>query len=498
MPFEPRTPFVHTSHLPPPEPPMRRLSLLALLLATLPLAASAAPPEDQWFTVLLDGRKIGSFESKREVHGHEVHTTQTLQIELERNGVKVALGSSESATETLDGQPLAFASTSRLSGSETRIEGRVRDGVVELDTSTGGATQHRRMAWPEKALLPEGLRLAGLRAGLAAGTRYSALAFQPSSLDAAEITSTVGAFERVDLPGGARTLHAVEQVLAFPGAPMKTRAWIDADQTVHKLTLPMMGVELVLLACDRACATAPNQGSDVFARTLMPSPRALHVGELAGTMRYTLASPRNEATLALPDTDEQSVVVRGNERIVTIDREAHARKGEKPAPSDYKPNDWLQSDAPEIVALAKQAAGDAATPLERMRRVETFVRGYIRSKTLDVGYASALEVARKPEGDCTEHALLVAALGRALGIATRVVDGLAYAPGFAGKDQVFVPHAWAQAWVDGRWRSFDAALPGFDAGHIALGIGDGDPWRFYAGLDLLGRIELREAQSLAR
>ncbi|HEY6941611.1 transglutaminase-like domain-containing protein [Dokdonella sp.] len=473
----------------------RTLPLLALPFMILPIVALAAPPEDQWFTVLLDGRKIGSFEAKREVRDRTVHTTQTLEIELERAGVKVALGSSESATETIDGKPVAFSSTSRLSGSETRIEGRVRDGTVELDTTTGGAPQHRRMDWPAHALLPEGLRLAGLRAGLVAGTRYHALAFQPSSLDAAEITSTVAPPERVDLPGGARTLHPVDQVLAFPGAPMKTRAWVDADQTVHKLTLPMMGVELILLACDRACATAPNQGSDVFSRTLMPSPRPLRIEELAGTMRYTLASPRNESALALPDTDEQSVVARGTERIVTVRRDAQARKGEKPAAEDYKPNDWLQSEAPEIVQLARQAAGDATTPLERMRRVETFVRGFIRSKTLDVGYASALEVARKPEGDCTEHALLVAALGRALGIATRVVDGLAYAPGFAGKDQVFVPHAWAQAWVDGRWRSFDAALPGFDAGHIALGIGDGDPWRFYAGLDLLGRVELREAQS---
>ncbi len=90
----------------------------------------------------------------------------------------------------------------------------------------------------------------------------------------------------------------------------------------------------------------------------------------------------------------------------------------------------------------------------------------------------------------------VAALGRALGIATRVVDGLAYAPGFAGGTQVFVPHAWAQAYVDGHWRSFDAALLGFDAGHIALAIGNGDPWRFYSGLDMLGRIELRDAKSI--
>jgi hypothetical protein len=473
--------------------PMRRC--LPLLLA-LPLFAQAAPPTDQWFTVLLDGRKIGSFESRREVRGDEVHTRQSLDMVLDRAGVRVALGSTETATETRAGIPLAFGSIARLSGSESRIEARVHDGRADVAITTGGATQRRTMPWPANALLSEGLRLAGIRAGLEPGTRYSALAFQPSSLEAANITSVVAGAEKVDLPGGARELHPVEQTLAFAGAPMKTRAWIDAEQTVYKLTMPIMGVDLVLLACDRACATAPNQGSDVFERTLMPSPRPLRAQELAGTMRYTLASPRRDSALVLPDTDEQQVEVHGQERIVTIRREAQARPDERPAAADFKPNDWLQSDAPDIVRLAREAIGDEAAPLERMRRIETFVRGYIRTKSLDVGYASALEVAHKPEGDCTEHALLVAALGRALGIATRVVDGLAYAPGFAGKDQVFVPHAWAQAFVDGRWRSFDAALPGFDAGHIALAVGDGDPWKFYAGLDLLGRIELRKAEAV--
>jgi transglutaminase-like putative cysteine protease len=472
---------------------MRRC--LPLLLA-LPLLAHAVPPADQWFTVLLDGRKIGSFESKRELRDGEVRTTQALDIALDRAGARVALGSTETSTETTAGVPLAFGSASRLSGIESHIEGRVHDGRVDVTIASAGAKQQRSMAWPAGAVLPEGLRLAGVRAGLEPGTRYAALAFQPSSLEAAQISSVVAPAERVDLPTGTRTLHPVEQTLAFPGAPMKTRAWIDAEQTVYKLTMPIMGVELVLLACDEACATAPNQGSDVFERTLMPSPRALRAQELAGTMRYTLASPRDESALALPETDEQRVEARGKERIVTIRREAQARSSERPAAEDFRPNDWLQSDAPDIVRLAREAVGDASAPLERMRRIETFVRSYIRTKSLDVGYASALEVAHKPEGDCTEHALLVAALGRALGIATRVVDGLAYAPGFAGKDQVFVPHAWAQAFVEGRWQSFDAALPGFDAGHIALAVGNGDPWKFYAGLDLLGRIELRKAEAV--
>ncbi|MEP6510437.1 MAG: transglutaminase-like domain-containing protein [Dokdonella sp.] len=472
-----------------------KLWLAGLLF--MPLLGQARPPENQWFTVLLDGRKIGSFESTREARGVQIVTVQKLDIVLDRAGSHVAVSNAESSTETADGKPLAFRSVSQLSGSETIIEGQLRGGTVDVTTQSAGTRQGRQMPWPRGALLPEGLRLAGMRAGLKPGTRYRTIAFQSSSLDAAEVSNVVGAPERVELPGGKRYLNPIEQTIAFKGAPMRSRTWVDADQTVYKLTMPMMGVDLVLLACDRACATAPNQGSDVFQRTLMRSPRALSRDELAGAMRYTLAPRGHGAPLALPETDEQHVDRSGDERIVTIHRAVISQAQSKPAPEDYLPNDWLQSTAPEIVRLAKQAVADEKLPRERMQRIETFVRGYIRAKTLNVGYASALEVARKPEGDCTEHAVLVAALGRALGIATQVVDGLAYVPDFSGEEHVFVPHAWVQAWIDGHWQSFDAALSGFDAGHIALAIGDGDPWRFYAGLDMLGRIDLRTVEPVA-
>lgn len=469
---------------------------LACLFA-LPLFAHAAPVQDQWFTVLLDGRKIGSFESRRDVHAGKVVTLQKLDMVLDRAGSHVALSNAETSTESVDGLPLAFRSVSRLSGSETSIDGSVRDGVAEIVTHTGGDQQKRSMPWPKGALLPEGVRLAAVRAGLEAGTHYRVLSFQPSSLDAAEVTSVVGAKESVSLPDGRMRLSPIEQTIAFAGSPLQSRAWVDAEQTIYKLTMPILGVELTLLACSHACATAPNQGSDVFARTLMTSPRPLQARELAGTMRYTLRARDHGAALNLPQTDEQHVVRDGDAWVVTIQHANASPDEAQPAADDYLPNDWLQSKAPEVVRLAERAVGNVKAPRERMQRIETFVRGYIRNKNLDVGYASALEVARKPEGDCTEHAVLVAALGRASGIATRVVDGLAYAPGFAGKDQVFVPHAWAQAFVDGRWQSFDAALAGFDAGHIALAVGDGDPWRFYSGLDMLGRIELRQVEPIA-
>ena len=43
---------------------MRRITFLFLLAS---FCIHAEPPPDQWYTVLLDGRKIGSFESTREI-----------------------------------------------------------------------------------------------------------------------------------------------------------------------------------------------------------------------------------------------------------------------------------------------------------------------------------------------------------------------------------------------------------------------------------------------
>ncbi len=71
--------------------------------------------------------------------------------------------------------------------------------------------------------------------------------------------------------------------------------------------------------------------------------------------------------------------------------------------------------------------------------------------------------------------MLLAAGARALGIPARVVHGISYSGRMSGVPHVFAPHAWVQAWDGMRWTSYDAALGRFDAGHIALMIGDGDP-----------------------
>ena len=52
-----------------------------------------------------------------------------------------------------------------------------------------------------------------------------------------------------------------------------------------------------------------------------------------------------------------------------------------------------------------------------------------------------------------------------------------------------------QAWVDGKWRGYDAALNGMDSGHLAIGVGDGDPYRYYQGMSVLGNLKIVDAGS---
>jgi len=473
---------------------------LAIALGLISCAALAAPDDDIWMSVQLDGRKIGQMHTTRQAHGERVITTQTLNVELDRAGTKMKLSTREIDTESADGEPLAFESRTRASGSTSAVSGRAgADGKFIVESEVGGAKQTRSIEWPKNALLAEGMRLAEQRSGLAPGTHFTELAFQAESLDAVEVESTIGAREHIDLPGGPSDLTRVEQIVRLPDAPTRSTSWIDTYQNVRKLTLPVLGYELTMLACPQACAEAPNQPADILTHAMARAPTTLTPDELQHGVILSISASDGGTPLHFATTDEQRVAAttKGFElHIAPLSAAALNGAEPPPTPADSQANDWLQSAAPEIVKLAHEGAGDATTPREQMQRLEQFVRRFIRTKNLSVGYASALEVAKKPEGDCTEHAVLLAALGRALSIPTRVIDGLAYTDHYAGAEHVFVPHAWAQAWIEGHWQSFDAALFGFDAGHVALSVGDGDPWRFYAGFDTLGRMRIDAVEPL--
>jgi transglutaminase-like putative cysteine protease len=121
-----------------------------------------------------------------------------------------------------------------------------------------------------------------------------------------------------------------------------------------------------------------------------------------------------------------------------------------------RPSFLLDYDDPAFAdvkrGLAARAGAEPSTDA-----IEAFARDYITTKDRQRGFDIASTVARRREGDCTEHAVLLAALTRACGTPARVVMGTAVVE-MGGKIGGY-GHAWSEAWVSGRWRAIDAALP---------------------------------------
>ncbi|MBK8284003.1 MAG: transglutaminase domain-containing protein [Ahniella sp.] len=171
---------------------------------------------------------------------------------------------------------------------------------------------------------------------------------------------------------------------------------------------------------------------------------------------------------------------------------APTRRPDRAPPGNLErnPNSWVQSDDRKIRDFARKAAAGAKDDADRMQLLTQAVSTRLSDKNLSSAYASAREAFDDRAGDCTEHALLLAAAARSLGIPTRIAAGLAYTEAFAGRSHVFVPHAWVQAFVGGRWQSYDAALGTYDSGHLLLATGNGDPGMYFGSLNALGNVQI--------
>jgi transglutaminase-like putative cysteine protease len=142
--------------------------------------------------------------------------------------------------------------------------------------------------------------------------------------------------------------------------------------------------------------------------------------------------------------------------------------------------------------------GNATDAGKAVKQIEAFVKGYIKTRDFSIGYASALQVAESRQGDCSEHAVLTAALCRAAGIPARVVSGLVYTENLAGQKNVFGGHAWTEAYIGGVWVGLDATRSpqGYGAGHITLARGSGNPTDFLNLVKVIGAFKIDKATVL--
>ncbi len=330
----------------------------------------------------------------------------------------------------------------------------------------------------EDALAPELLALSRPRPG----QRLETVLFLPECAE-----EEAG---RIEVAGGEGDRPGAEAV----------RLRVRGEKTDRRILLTVEGVRLetqlgpgMVLRREPAGRRAARRGggADLSALSLTP-PIDEPLGLAPSDVVRMVAELEGLDPAALPSGARQTVVPLGPERArVTVVRDPPPGRGagEEPLPRYLASTARMPLHDEALRSAAARACGGATDPLEKARRIAGWVHRNLQ-KTGRIQLPSAADVLACGKGDCTEHALLCAAMCRAASVPARVATGLVYV---GDERKRFGLHAWVEAWAD-RWRALDPALgeAAADATHIKLveGLGALDLARIAGAI----RVRVLEAE----
>ncbi|MEO0964253.1 MAG: transglutaminase family protein [Planctomycetota bacterium] len=449
-------------------------------------SASEGGDFERWYVMKLGGERVGHAVSRQATMvGMDgvvrIVSEQEVWMSFCRGAIALSIEQSSRAVETAEGEPIEAEQRLLLGQmAQTARYAFDADGAVMTSEQGGRRTERRVPGVPEGALMPAAAQRA-IAAALEAGDEsieLTTLDFS-SGLRAVDVTMAVAGEEDVEVMGKRVPAIAWDATASvMPGA--KLREYVDAEGRPLKSTVDMGGIRVEMIAADEAIATAKVDPPELMASTLITPSRPIDRPRELRRAVYELAWDR-------PMRGQADLVATSVQRIEWLDdrtvRVAVDVAGEPIADEAIERDDYLAAspmiDWRDEAVSGWVGQGDQdLSPALTLSRMHGKARRGIATTDLSVGFATASEVARTRTGDCTEHAVLLAALLRASGVPSRVVTGLIYADQFLGHRGVFGYHMWTQAWNEaegggGRWIDLDATLPagdayGFDATHIGL------------------------------
>jgi hypothetical protein len=468
--------------------------LTAILAAASAAADTPAGSVDWYVIATASGTPIGraSEETIATPDGRDLIDSQEMDVGEQIGPPTQILGIDAPSThlssrtvfhQDKDGRTLSIETMNRTGRDWSRVEARIEGGKAAITRETAVEKREQTVDLPPSVRFDDG-------DGLLQGwdpARTPRLEFDGFDIDAAAVEHVV-----IEVSGPADAEGRVEALRErFLGKSLlnATHIVVGRGGRIVEARHPMFGTMLVIKAADRDTALAPHPAYRMLPNAMTKSPYRIPAPASLGHMRYRFAF-RGGVEFALPQTGEQRVKL--EKGFVTIDVCGDCGPGlatDAATLADaLKPTAWLQSDAPQVKAIADPIAKLKISDSEKMQMLRLKARPYL-AKIDFTGHYSALETLSRRAGDCTEASVLLAALGRAAGIPTRAVNGLVYSrESYHGVANVWMPHSWTLAYADGKWRSFDLALDSFDSTHIALTVGDGDEESILAAAQLAGLL----------
>ena len=443
-----------------------------------PTPTEAVQTTETWFGAYLQGTKIGYMTEEVRPADHDgqpaLEYVNTSFVSLRVLGQSMQQSNSMICLCDPQYHPLSMQFTQSSGGRSSAVVATFKPRAVEYTKTTGDSTVKGSV------LIPDGVELVADAQAIVTGgappvgETVTIHQFNPALLEIEAVSLTSKRTETLALPG--ETIEAT--VVALTSPSVVADVWLAPDGRLCQVKAQLMSAELVYR---RETEEAARQGIDeegasvdlMTAAALRPDQPLPGGGRLDG-LTVSLAGIAPSYEVPTDDWQTASRLEDGRVRIA-VDATGHDADPTMTLPvtaggvaldAYLKPAEYVESDAPEIVAQAKAIIGDEPNAAKAVGLLRDWVHQRITWQSNIGMIRSALDILKDPAGVCRDAAALYAALARAAGLPTRVCGGVVY------YGDRFLGHAWNETWL-GDWVPVDCTRSGsfVDATHLKLAEG---------------------------
>ena len=456
-----------------------------LLWAGVAFWGQTTPPpnnllEDRWEIAFVGTDRIGYFHTEvRQVSSSGkpvIHTRQHSQLAIQRFGQQMKMEAITDFFELTDGRLYATSSQSRISNEVTQSKGQMAGpGKFKVIVETKGSKVDQLIDWPAGVVGPYAQEQSLHVKPLAVGETRTFLTFMPEMNVVAE--RRLKAIDKQNvllLENKKADLLRVSET--SDKVALESSLWLDDSGAILKMSLPLAGLDMTTYRTSKEDALLQMKpgDTDIGFQTLVKPDKPIPNAHSASSITYRLLFDDALGADTLPESPHQRILAKEKNVLIVKEQRNQPPATPNPSPATVGPeflesNTYIQPDNSAIRKVADEVTTGAKSPWEKATRLEKWVAQNMTNQDFSIGFAPSSEIIETRQGDCTEHAVLLAALCRAAGIPSRVAMGLVYLE----SSQSFGYHMWTEVFIDGDWYAIDGTIGqgSIGAGHIKIADG---------------------------
>ncbi len=420
------------------------------------VAPHAGQRIETWDRYDLQGKPVGysHFVAEATADG-EVRIDMSDVLAVRRRDDILKQTYSQTSYETPDGQLKRFTAEIQQGDNLTKVEAKTSDRLLNLVVREGSQNpQTRQLPWNRQygslQAVQQSLRASPLK------EKETRKLFQllPIQFVVAEVELKATGYANVPIDGGQtkRLLEIAGKTLLNGQVIMTSTVWMDEQGEILKSYIPALDMITLRTTKERAEKSLNGTPPDLIALTRIGINKRVDRDAKQATYQINASVPE----LEFPDNPRQRVR-KIDDKTFEIEVNAAPEPGpgdRELLPADSASGPKIQSDDAAVKELAMQAAGSSDQPYALAVALRDIVHRHVQSKDFTQAFASAADVVKSKSGDCTEHAVLLAAVCRARGIPARVAAGLVQVEDQQGTALNY--HMWTLIWDGKVWLPVDA------------------------------------------